>query len=158
MSNDSIGFDPRGSVEDQLMDAAENGAAELLIESMGSAGVFVEWTMYDEDNRKTHPEPFEYVLALNVWSKGKMFRFGPITDVGREAEFYEPFYGFYCRKRDLVNCPDDADDAEDIVFALAHGEQDYNDSDDWRDPPKWWTRIGMPQQLGLDTEPRKDEA
>lgn len=116
-----------------------------------------EWVKYIEDDHRTHPEHGYKVIGLIVWSKGKDCRFGSILEPSsmREADFYEAVYGFYCRKRDLMNFPEDADDADDIVFALDHGEQDYNNSDDYRETiPLWWTYIDTPQELDLDLKPK----
>ena len=163
---ETIGFDPTVLIHKQLTEAidaineAEGEdarhaawiAATEMIDQMADIDTFIDWRKFDEDDERTHPPHGDPVLGLRVWSNPNRVYGSPMDrSTMREADLYEPFYGCYMRKRDLVDCPDDADDADDFVFAFEHGEQRYGMSDhDYCDPPKWWAPIATPQRLELD--------
>lgn len=146
-------------------EAALDAIDELdeLVNRMDDANAFVRWTKIDENDRSTWPTAYEPCLALVSWSKGKSYRHGTMgggEDASHEAVFYEACYGFYCRKRDLMNFPDDdeSNEGDELVFVLDHCEQDYNDAESWVDLPQWWAKIATPQTLEMEWPNPKDGA
>lgn len=155
---DTNKYDPRKDVADQLAEAVgeiNNTAVDRRpalnrIMAMDEAGAFVNWIEYDEDDPSTHPPLHEKVLALVVWSKAGTYWGVGDRETDRTADFYQPMYGMVMLKRDLEDGPDD-EEGDELILALDHGDQNYDNGDeDWIGMPRWWTRIGMPQQLDLD--------
>ena len=118
------------------------------LEEMSSDDLMIQWHKFDENDPKTWPQDMHgrnTVLGFRVWSKGSHHRYGSMSgDVKetREARFFEAVYGRF----DIAT----VDGEQKVVFFLDHGNEDVEDSDDWVEPPTYWTYIADPQRLELD--------
>jgi len=120
------------------------------LEEMLDDDLVIQWNKFDERNPATWPRDSHgrnQVLAFSVWSKGPHHRYGSMAcgDVKketREARFFEAFYGRY----DIAKI----DGEQKVVFFLDHGNEDEDDTDDWVEPPPFWTYIADPQRLEIE--------
>ena len=135
----------------EAMYAIDEAQPELCtkLEEMLDDDLVIQWNKFDEDDQATWPHDAHgrnQVLGFRVWSKGPQHRYGSMAagDVKKEtkeASFFEAFYGRY----------DTAviDGEPMVVFFLDHGNEDEDDSDDWVEPPPFWTYIADPQRLEI---------
>jgi hypothetical protein len=120
------------------------------LEEMLDDDLVIQWNKFDEDNQATWPRDAHgrnQVLAFRVWSKGPSHRYGSMAagDVlkeTKEARFFEACYGHY----DIAV----VDGERKAVFFLDHGGEDEDNTDDWVEPPPFWTYIADPQRLEIE--------
>jgi len=115
------------------------------LEEMLDDDLVIQWTKFDEDNPATWPKDAHgrnQVLGLTVWSKGSQHRYGSMgRGESKDASFFEAFYGRY--EHAVI------EGEPKVVFFLDHGGEDEDESDDWIEPPLFWTFIADPQRLGI---------
>lgn len=116
------------------------------IDDMIAKDVCIEWHRFDEDDPKTWPGRDgcgPKVLGLIEWTKGDSYRYGSlISRDSKVARFFQAAFGEY-------SWIGDVDDRE-CVFFLDHGNGDEDDTEDYVQPPKYWTYIADPQRIGLE--------
>lgn len=131
------------------IDESQPEIAEKL-EEMIDDDLVIQWHKFDENNPKTWPNDAHgrnQVLGLLVRSKGPHHRYGSMAcrDVKtetKEARFFEAVYGRY----DTAVIDGDPK----VVFFLDHGNEDEDDTDDWVEPPPFWTYLADPQRLEIE--------